>query len=760
MEAPNKKEAKQILEQLENARQQIAKVDGFEQKTVVEIKTLSRLIRDNTAKESLKQIPIDELNSNGEGIKLASLREAGYETLHDLEGKSPRELMKIPGIGETQAMRIASKIRYIQDANRDTSNLTIDFALFDEVKQIRDLVYNLHLLIELGDILAKAKPISSSLGKTMLDHYENAKAATRFSFKMLFAKREQKDKCSESLEILLNLYGGGICDEVKKIHDEFESRKAKLSHETARAAFKANNAAFYALLEKLVPETLVKTEQEVLGLPAEIYERINYTRLNVDTLNATLRSYQEFGTKYILNQQRVLLGDEMGLGKTMQALACMAHLRKEGRTHFMVVCPVSVLVNWQREISKFLGETAIAIHGTDRMDEYNEWLSSGGICVTTFETIVRLEINKERSIDMLIVDEAHYVKNPEAKRTIALKEVIENSEYCLLMTGTPLENKVEEMIFLVSLLRPNVAKDIEKFKELRKAPQFREVIAPVYLRRNRIDVLKELPELIEKEEWCILGEVEKKEYIKSLAKKNMMKMRQVSYEVENSADSSKINRLIEICDEAKEDGRKVIIFSYFLSTIAKIQAALMDRCYGVITGAINSNARQEIIDGLAKAPDGSVVVSQITAGGVGLNIQCASVVILCEPQWKPSIEDQAISRCYRMGQSQSVMVHRLLAENTVDERIVEILKDKSEIFEGFAFESEIDSISKKMKEDIIAKEREFYNVTDGENEEASLDEGDMEEHELEEKSITNLVSQENCDDIQSLQMEQVEQDTM
>lgn len=760
MEAPNKKEAKQILEQLENARQQIAKVDGFEQKTVVEIKTLSRLIRDNTAKESLKQIPIDELNSNGEGIKLASLREAGYETLHDLEGKSPRELMKIPGIGETQAMRIASKIRYIQDANRDTSNLTIDFALFDEVKQIRDLVYNLHLLIELGDILAKAKPISSSLGKTMLDHYENAKAATRFSFKMLFAKREQKDKCNESLEILLNLYGGGICDEVKKIHDEFESRKAKLSHETARAAFKANNAAFYALLEKLVPETLVKTEQEVLGLPAEIYERINYTKLNVDTLNATLRSYQEFGTKYILNQQRVLLGDEMGLGKTMQALACMAHLRKEGRTHFMVVCPVSVLVNWQREISKFLGETAIAIHGTDRMDEYNEWLSNGGICVTTFETIVRLEINKERSIDMLIVDEAHYVKNPEAKRTIALKEVIENSEYCLLMTGTPLENKVEEMIFLVSLLRPSVAKDIEKFKELRKAPQFREVIAPVYLRRNRIDVLKELPELIEKEEWCILGEVEKKEYIKSLAKKNMMKMRQVSYEVENSADSSKINRLIEICDEAKEDGRKVIIFSYFLSTIAKIQAALMDRCYGVITGAINSNARQEIIDGLAKAPDGSVVVSQITAGGVGLNIQCASVVILCEPQWKPSIEDQAISRCYRMGQSQSVMVHRLLAENTVDERIVEILKDKSEIFEGFAFESEIDSISKKMKEDIIAKEREFYNVTDGENEEASLDEGDMEEHELEEKSITNLVSQENCDDIQSLQMEQVEQDTM
>lgn len=760
MEAPNKKEAKQILEQLENARQQIAKVDGFEQKTVVEIKTLSRLIRDNTAKESLKQIPIDELNSNGEGIKLASLREAGYETLHDLEGKSPRELMKIPGIGETQAMRIASKIRYIQDANRDTSNLTIDFALFDEVKQIRDLVYNLHLLIELGDILAKTKPISSSLGKTMLDHYENAKAATRFSFKMLFAKREQKDKCNESLEVLLNLYGGGICDEVKKIHDEFESRKAKLSHETARAAFKANNAAFYALLEKLVPETLVKTEQEVLGLPAEIYERINYTKLNVDTLNATLRSYQEFGTKYILNQQRVLLGDEMGLGKTMQALACMAHLRKEGRTHFMVVCPVSVLVNWQREISKFLGETAIAIHGTDRMDEYNEWLSNGGICVTTFETIVRLEINKERSIDMLIVDEAHYVKNPEAKRTIALKEVIENSEYCLLMTGTPLENKVEEMIFLVSLLRPSVAKDIEKFKELRKAPQFREVIAPVYLRRNRIDVLKELPELIEKEEWCILGEVEKKEYIKSLAKKNMMKMRQVSYEVENSADSSKINRLIEICDEAKEDGRKVIIFSYFLSTIAKIQAALMDRCYGVITGAINSNARQEIIDGLAKAPDGSVVVSQITAGGVGLNIQCASVVILCEPQWKPSIEDQAISRCYRMGQSQSVMVHRLLAENTVDERIVEILKDKSEIFEGFAFESEIDSISKKMKEDIIAKEREFYNVTDGENEEASLDEGDMEEHELEEKPITNLVSQENGDDIQSLQMEQVEQDTM
>ncbi|MBO7449328.1 MAG: SWF/SNF helicase family protein [Clostridiales bacterium] len=119
-----------------------------------------------------------------------------------------------------------------------------------------------------------------------------------------------------------------------------------------------------------------------------------------------------------------------------------------------------------------------------------------------------------------------------------------------------------------------------------------------------------------------------------------------------------------------------------------------------------------MIDEFEKAPDGSVIVSQIIAGGVGLNIQCASVVIICEPQWKPSTENQAISRCYRMGQPKSVLVHRLLNVHTVDEDIMQILKEKSDVFDNFADESQIDEINKKMMDEIIEKQRAEYGITD------------------------------------------------
>ena len=191
-----------------------------------------------------------------------------------------------------------------------------------------------------------------------------------------------------------------------------------------------------------------------------------------------------------------------------------------------------------------------------------------------------------------------------------------------------------------------------------------------------------------------------------------MKTRKVSYEVEDISDSSKITRLLELCAEAKESGRKVVVFSFFLGIIEKVAQALGEDCFGIITGAIPSEERQDIIDKFAEAPDGSVIVSQIIAGGVGLNIQCASVVIICEPQWKPSTENQAISRCYRMGQSKSVLVYRLLSAKTVDEDIMEILREKSNVFDEFADESQIDEVNKQIMEEIVQKERERLGITE------------------------------------------------
>ena len=144
---------------------------------------------------------------------------------------------------------------------------------------------------------------------------------------------------------------------------------------------------------------------------------------------------------------------------------------------------------------------------------------------------------------------------------------------------------------------------------------------------------------------------------------------------------------MELINEAKADGRKVIVFSFFLETIKRVMSLVGDSCFGPINGSINPQRRQEIIDQFDKSHAGSVLAAQIQAGGTGLNIQSASVVIICEPQFKPSIENQAISRAYRMGQTRNVLVYRLLCENTVDEKITSLLESKQALFDAFADKS-------------------------------------------------------------------------
>ena len=266
------------------------------------------------------------------------------------------------------------------------------------------------------------------------------------------------------------------------------------------------------------------------------------------------------------------------------------------------------------------------------------------------------------------------------------------------MSGTPLENRVEEMCFLTSCLRPEIAKELESVKYLSTAEQFRQQLAPVYLRRTREDVLQELPDLIEKEQWCVLNEQEQRAYYDAVMSENFMAIRQVSWQTASLKDSSKAARLLELCDQAKEQQRKVIVFSFFRTTLQKVAELLGPRCMEPITGSISPQRRKEIVDEFTKAEDGAVLVSQVQAGGTGLNIQSASVVIFCEPQIKPSIENQAISRAYRMGQVRDVLVYRLLADDTVDEQIMELLRNKQNLFDTFADESVVGAESLKPGE--------------------------------------------------------------
>lgn len=305
-------------------------------------------------------------------------------------------------------------------------------------------------------------------------------------------------------------------------------------------------------------------------------------------------------------------------------------------------------------------------------------------------------------------DEAHYIKNPDAQRTRRSVALIDDCERVILLTGTPLENRIEEFRNLVGYLRPDLTVNAGEF-----APrQFRREVAPAYLRRNQEDVLTELPELVEVDEWMPLSDADHGHYRAAVVKGNFMAMRQAAFRA--NTNSHKMQRLLEIVQEAEENERRVIVFSHFRAVLEDVVSVLPGKVFGPLTGSVQAAKRQQMVDEFSGAGHGAVLVMQILAGGVGLNIQAASVVVICEPQLKPTTEWQAIARSRRMGQLESVQVHRLLSEEGVDRRIRKILARKRGLFDEFARVSEtadsapdaFDISDAEVAREIVAAERE------------------------------------------------------
>jgi SNF2 family DNA or RNA helicase len=252
-----------------------------------------------------------------------------------------------------------------------------------------------------------------------------------------------------------------------------------------------------------------------------------------------------------------------------------------------------------------------------------------------------------------------------------------------------MENRIEEFRVLINHLRPDLVLRISNVDGLIGATHFRTTVAPVYLRRNQSDVLEELPPRLDTEEWVELQGRDLDAYRDAVAAGNFMAMRRAAYAPGHPAYSAKLGRLVEITEEAAANGRKVVVFSYFRDVLDIVASVLGNTAFGPLTGSTPPIHRQSMVDEFTARRGPAVLVSQIQAGGVGLNIQAASVVILTEPQWKPTIEDQAIARCHRMGQVRSVDVHRLLAEDTVDQRMLEILAAKASLFDEYVRRSEL-----------------------------------------------------------------------
>jgi SNF2 family DNA or RNA helicase len=661
---------------------------------------------------ALLAIPIERISEAGLGIRTAVIREAGVDNMAQLLKMSKKELIKIQGVGERSAFQAMAVAQNFEDSLRKTHfprlNPEAPTAFSDR------LVKNLYCLLQ--------SKVDYEICKTILDTFENQlyqelelARRVQHSFRWLLTGAEKKEATLQSLNNLsrfLDSDAGQDLDQAVKHYRLIQGT----SLSEVWLDFTSNAAAYYTLLEAI---TGVKADRQKRqgDLPQELVERVEALSLNTELMKSSLRGYQEFGAKYAIVQKNTLLGDEMGLGKTLEAIAAMAHFQAAGKTYFVVICPASVLINWYREIIQHSHLTPYSIHGSDREIRLTEWVEKGGVAVTTYETLKVIAIPVEISIDLLVADEAHYVKNPEAKRSQALYQLVKRAESVLFMTGTPLENNLQEMRSLILRLNPEIAEKICQKEVLTNEYQFRLLIAPVYLRRNRDDVLNELPELIQKEQWVDFGPQEHKDYRQAVWDGQFMLMRRVAWTGDGVSECPKLKRLLEICAEAKGNGRKILIFSFFRDVIETLSQALIDSSLEPITGSVTPARRQAIIDNFSTAPPGTALICQIQAGGVGLNIQMASVVIICEPQIKPALETQAISRAYRMGQTHTVFVYRLLTDNSVDEQMMTILQNKQQLFDSYARDSVIaessyqavDVSEKSLIDEILREERKRLN---------------------------------------------------
>lgn len=629
--------------------------------------------------QKLRELDIEAVARQRSGLRVKTLKDAGYLTVGDVYSAAPSQLAAINGISADGAEQIKAVVD--QMAERMQSGLKLRLTADDRSPEATVLVSVLHACRRAGDLLDWG---NENLAPARRRAYASVRTLSTLknNLSWMLSDASDRERWAAAFRRLSDERRGDI----PRLIDEYCAgcqAAQRLDAPAAWAEFTQNPIAFFNTLEALAPGVL-GNDDALYGLPEALAREIQSEEIRPDGLNVTLRRYQEWGVKYALHQGRSLLGDEMGLGKTVQALAAMVTLRNTGATHFLVVCPAGVLPNWCKEIEKKSDLRPVRIHGASRREALATWLKLGGVAVTTYETTHLIDLPDEFRYELLVVDEAHYIKNAETRRSRGVRALMAQAARLLFMTGTALENHVGEMIALIELLQPSVAGKARDIAFMASAPEFRREVAPVYYRRRREDVLTELPDKIENKEFCDLLPEEAKRYEQAVLARNIADIRRVSWTCDDLSQSSKARRMLEIIADAEEDGRKVLVFTFYRETLRKISAFLGDRCSPPIHGGVSVQRRQEIIDQFEAMPPGSVLLSQIQAGGTGLNIQAASVVIICEPQLKPSVENQAISRAYRMGQARNVLVYRLLAANTIDERLDEMLEQKQAVFDAFA----------------------------------------------------------------------------
>ncbi|MFF4570684.1 DEAD/DEAH box helicase [Streptomyces sp. NPDC001410] len=670
----------------------VAQAVGDDHGRVVEaVRAALKPMLDEAVGRELDAIPVARLQDVTEGrLRLGNVEKSGLRTVGQVLEAGPYRLRQIPGVGQRTVDQMLAAARRLSEAAHETVAVHIDVDRPEP--RTTALVLALHVLVEAGPDARRAVDAAAGLSRRLGPLLADARPAAG-RFRMLLAGRDKKARALAAVAEIRALVEEA---EQAGLPELFAQASVDLlrgpsTDVAAWVDFELRSAEYYSLLAELsggVPDA-AKAEG---FLPDDIAEHVRSQHLDDSHRRVSLRGYQEFGARFALARRKVILGDEMGLGKTIQAIAALTHLAAEGHSHFLVVCPASVLVNWTREIEARSTLRGMLLHGPDRHDAFADWKGRGGVGVTTFDALRGFPAPGGGEVGMLVVDEAHSVKNPKAKRSQAVALWAERCERALFMTGTPMENRVAEFRNLVGMLDPGLAESLGERDALAGSVAFRKAVAPVYLRRNQEDVLTELPSLQQIDEWEELSAPDEEAYREAVRAGNFMAMRRAAYL--RPEQSAKLNRLREIVQEAGENGQKTVVFSNFKDVLGVVRETLEASpggtpVFGPLTGSVPAGQRQRVVDDFTAVAGPAVLLAQIQAAGVGLNMQAASVVVICEPQIKPTIEHQAVARAHRMGQVRSVRVHRLLATGGVDERLVKMLENKTRLFDAYARRSAV-----------------------------------------------------------------------
>lgn len=653
--------------------------------------------RQESVRQRLERTTVEALKGTNANLKLAAVGAGGISNAAQVLRYGILGLQGLPNVGEHTARSLVNAANGIAATRRDDLRPRTDARTWDQfdrglVNALRVLhvvgpllgVPNLQVVMALLDELRQIAKLTAAVRWFFADRKAKARLQQRF----VSAARNRQASAFQHSEAGLR-------------HGISESRRLRqsgaasndLAHEWSQ-----NNATWLARLEQIVAESGTEGDKAASRhglsgetLKPELVRRIEAHPLDLSLCSRTLRGYQAFGAKFALAVRRCLLGDDMGLGKTIQALAVIGHaISGERQTHHLVVCPASLVDNWLRECHATLPTvSAMAYRAVERTVSFDRWVASGGILIASFEQATQnLLAESLPTIGVLIVDEAHYAKNPEAKRSQSVGALLQRCDRAVLMSGTMLENRAAELIQLVGMADWRAAAELRRTfgnegeGAFYRHDEFTRAIGGVYLRRNQSTVLDELPDVVMTDEIIEVGQVERSAYRNEIAQGSLMGARR-ALSVGDGRKSAKIGRVGDIAEECRASGQKLLVFSYFTDVVKAVAAEIGDSCE-IIDGAVPAAERQMRLDRLRDADGFRALAMQIDVGSVGHNIQAASVIILVEPQFKPSTEAQAIARAHRMGQTSTVVVYRLIASDSVDERLVALSNFKAELFDRLA----------------------------------------------------------------------------